>query len=75
MSQRVETWQLRAKFAAALSRLYGAEVPAYTTLVEVSGEVNRDCAAAGPGGERLGSLDRVTAERHGAIRVGSVRCV
>src|SRR6476660_7735247 len=73
MSQRVETWQLRAKFAAALSRLYGAEVPAYTTLVEVSGEVNRDCAAAGPGNERLGSLDRVTAERHGAIRVGSAR--
>src|SRR6185369_9185548 len=73
MSQRVETWQLRAKFAAALSRLYGAEVPAYTTLVEVSGEVNRDCAAAGPCNERLGSLDRVTAERHGAIRVGSAR--
>ncbi len=25
----VETWQLRAQFAAALSRMYGAEVPAY----------------------------------------------
>jgi uncharacterized glyoxalase superfamily metalloenzyme YdcJ len=73
MSQRVETWQLRAKFAAALSRLYGAEVPAYTTLVEVSGEVNRDRVAASPDAERLGSLDRVTAERHGAIRVGSAR--
>jgi uncharacterized glyoxalase superfamily metalloenzyme YdcJ len=73
MSRRIETWQLRAKFAAALSRLYGAEVPAYTTLVEVSGEVNRDCAAARPDGERLGSLERVTAERHGAIRVGSAR--
>jgi uncharacterized glyoxalase superfamily metalloenzyme YdcJ len=56
-----ETWQLRAEFAAALSRLYGAEVPAYTTLVEVSGEVNR----------ALGASERVTAERHGAIRVGS----
>jgi uncharacterized glyoxalase superfamily metalloenzyme YdcJ len=64
-----ETWQLRTKFAAALSRLYGAEVPAYNTLVEVSTEVNRDVAAD----ERLGSLDRVTAERHGAIRVGSAR--
>jgi uncharacterized glyoxalase superfamily metalloenzyme YdcJ len=63
-----ETWQLRTKFAAALSRLYGAEVPAYNTLVEVSTEVNRDVAD-----ERLGSLDRVTAERHGAIRVGSAR--
>jgi uncharacterized glyoxalase superfamily metalloenzyme YdcJ len=58
-----ETWQLRAKFAAALSRLYGAEVPAYTTLVGVSAEVNRE----------LGASDRVTAERHGAIRVGGAR--
>ena len=57
----LETWQLRAKFAAALSRMYGAEVPAYTTLVEVSAEVNRE----------LGASERVTAERHGAIRVGS----
>jgi uncharacterized glyoxalase superfamily metalloenzyme YdcJ len=60
---RVETWQLRAKFAAALSRLYGAEVPAYNTLVEVSREVNRE----------LDASERVTAERHGAIRVGSAR--
>ena len=63
MSKRVETWELRARFAAALSRMYGAEVPAYTTLVEVSAEVNRDLGASG----------RVTAERHGAIRVGSPR--
>ncbi|MEN4451515.1 VOC family protein [Mycobacterium sp. SM3041] len=63
----VQTWELRAAFAAALSRMYGTEVPAYTTLVEVSTAVNRDCATDG----RLGSLERVTAERHGAIRVGS----
>ena len=68
-----ETWQLRAKFAAALSRMYASEVPAYTTLVEVSAEVNRDCAASVHGAERLGSLQRVTSERHGAIRVGSAR--
>jgi uncharacterized glyoxalase superfamily metalloenzyme YdcJ len=63
MSRAVETWQLRAKFAAALSRMYGAEVPAYTTLVDVSSEVNAE----------LGGSQRVTAERHGAIRVGSPR--
>jgi uncharacterized glyoxalase superfamily metalloenzyme YdcJ len=73
MSRRVETWEMRAQFATALSRMYGAEVPAYNTLVDVSTEVNRDCAAADSDAERLGSLDRVTAERHGAIRVGSVR--
>ena len=63
MSKRIETWQLRAKFATALSRMYGAEVPAYKTLVDVSAEVNRE----------LGGSQRVTAERHGAIRVGTSR--
>lgn len=72
-TDRWETWQLRAGFAAALSRMYAAEVPAYTTLVEVSEQVNRDHVAATPGAERLGTLARVTAERHGAIRVGSPR--
>lgn len=52
--------------------MYGAEVPAYTTLLEVAGAVNADVAAAlGAEAERLGSLDRVTAERHGAIRLGT----
>ena len=60
---RVQTWQLRAQFAAALSRLYATEVPLYSTLVEVSAEVNRE----------FGTSARVTAERHGAIRVGSPR--
>lgn len=67
----VETWQLRAQFAAALSRMYGAEVPAYHTLVDVSAAVNRDYVDLHPAAARLGSLDRVTAERHGAIRVGT----
>lgn len=66
--------QLRTRFAARLSTLYGAEVPAYATLVQVSHEVNqRVVAREGPDAERLGSIDRVTAERHGAIRVGSPR--
>jgi uncharacterized glyoxalase superfamily metalloenzyme YdcJ len=49
--------------------MYGAEVPAYHTLVDVSTDVNRDCATT----DRLGTLERITAERHGAIRVGTVR--
>lgn len=64
--------ELRARFARSLSALYGTEVPAYTTLVEVSEAVNADVLAAmGPEAERLGSIARVTAERHGAIRVGT----
>jgi uncharacterized glyoxalase superfamily metalloenzyme YdcJ len=70
----VSSTQLRARFAARLSRLYGTEVPAYRTLVEVTQEVNqRVLARRGADAERLGSIDRVTAERHGAIRVGTPR--
>lgn len=69
---RVPTWELRARFAVRLADLYGVEVPAYTTLVEVSTQVNeRVLAREGAAAERLGSIERVTAERHGAIRVGS----
>ncbi len=66
--------ELRARFAVALAEMYGSEVPAYTTLVDVSRAVNTDVARAqGEAAERLGSLERITAERHGAIRVGSER--
>jgi uncharacterized glyoxalase superfamily metalloenzyme YdcJ len=66
-----EAWQLRAEFAGRLSQLYGREVPAYTTLVDVAHEVNRGVVQKlGARAERLGSIERVTAERHGAIRVG-----
>jgi uncharacterized glyoxalase superfamily metalloenzyme YdcJ len=71
-SSHVEQWELRARFAVSLATLYGHEVPAYTTLVDVSRAVNEDFVAAhGADAERLGSISRVTAERHGAIRVGS----
>ncbi|MEU8034747.1 VOC family protein [Streptomyces sp. NPDC049099] len=70
----ISQWQLRAAFAARLSQMYGQEVPAYTTLVDVSREVNEDVLRArGADAERLGSIGRVTAERHGAIRVGTPR--
>jgi uncharacterized glyoxalase superfamily metalloenzyme YdcJ len=65
---------LRADFALHLADLYGTEVPAYNTLVDVAREVNAGVVAARGGqAERLGSIARVTAERHGAIRVGSPR--
>ena len=53
---KLSTWRLRELFAAALSGMYGAEVPAYATLVDVSTEVNRDYAAGSPGADRLGSI-------------------
>lgn len=69
-----QLWQLRAEFARRLSTMYGTEVPAYNTLVDVSTQVNQAYLQEhGADAERLGSIDRVTAERHGAIRVGSER--
>jgi len=72
MPQELSSTQLRAVFAARLSTMYGGEVPAYRTLVDVAAQVNYDVVAGDPDAERLGSLERVTAERHGAIRVGTV---
>ncbi|MFC7850269.1 2-oxoadipate dioxygenase/decarboxylase family protein [Arthrobacter sp. NPDC057388] len=69
---KLQLWELRAEFALRLATLYGNEVPAYNTLVDVSREVNEDFMRRnGQHAERLGSVERVTAERHGAIRVGS----
>lgn len=69
-----DTHALRAAFARHLSAMYGTEVPAYNTLVDTSTAVNTDHLTAHPGtAERLGTIDRVTAERHGAIRVGTAR--
>ena len=68
----MKKWELRAAFGARMATVYGREVPAYETLVEVSREVN-DVAASKDSALRLGSLARVTAERHGAIRVGTPR--
>jgi uncharacterized glyoxalase superfamily metalloenzyme YdcJ len=70
-AKKLPSWRLREQFAAGLSAMYGGEVPAYATLVEVSTQVNHDYAAQHPCAERLGSLSRVTSERHGAIRVGT----
>lgn len=70
----VDSTTLRTRFAARLSELYGTEVPAYTELLDVAYEVNqRVLERDGERAERLGSIARVTAERHGAIRVGSPR--
>jgi uncharacterized glyoxalase superfamily metalloenzyme YdcJ len=71
-NDRVEQWQLRAAFARSLSAMYGAEVPAYLTLQQVCAEINDEALARdGDTAERLGSIERITAERHGAIRVGT----
>ena len=68
----VGTTELRRRFAAGLSRLYAREVPAYQQLLDATAQVNAEVVAArGSQVQRHGGIDRVTAERHGAVRVGT----
>ncbi|MCI4643553.1 MAG: VOC family protein [Hyphomonadaceae bacterium] len=66
---------LRAAFSAAMSAMYRREVPAYGELLELVQAVNADTLGAYPELkaqlERTGELDRLSAERHGAIRLGT----
>lgn len=66
--------QIRADFSAAMSEMYRKEVPAYGTLVEIVETVNADvldrddnALALTPGED----TNRISAERHGAIRLGT----
>lgn len=52
--------------------MYRNEVPLYGRLVELVREINDDILRRNPNLEQeLGSLDRVSEERHGAIRLGT----
>lgn len=74
-SDLIPHWQLRAAFCAAMSEMYKAEVPAYGTLIDIVEEANAQAAGASAEFrhvlEQDGGLARVSAERHGAIRLGS----
>lgn len=64
--------QIRADFSRAMSAMYGSEVPLYNTMLETVREVNADVAKANPSlAKELGPLERVSEERHGAIRLGT----
>jgi len=66
---------IRSAFSAAMSAMYRKEVPAYGTLLDLVAEVNKATLDASPQlRERLvetDSLDRISEERHGAIRLGT----
>jgi uncharacterized glyoxalase superfamily metalloenzyme YdcJ len=73
MRTTVHHWQLRANLARSFAAMYASEVPAYDLLVNTCKEVNAEVAArSGAEAERFGSLERVSHERHGAIRVGTL---
>lgn len=66
---------IRASFSSAMSSMYREEVPAYGTLLSLVAQVNAQTLSASPDlAERLeqtDTLDRISEERHGAIRVGT----
>ncbi len=75
MSQFVTSHAIRSIFSHAMSKMYRTEVPLYGDLVNLVEEVNQnilktDSASLFLSGE-TDSLERITQERHGAIRLGS----
>ena len=66
---------IRAAFSAAMSAMYKQEVPAYGTLMDLVADVNEATLGKQPelraSLEVTETLDRISEERHGAIRLGT----
>lgn len=71
----IDPSDLRAAFSAAMSEMYCDEVPAYGALMELVADVNSKNLQADPvlheTLKQTDGLDRISDERHGAIRVGT----
>lgn len=67
--------EIRTHFSRAMSDMFRTEVPQYGTLTELVDDVNADTLANDPGlRDRLvrnDELERLSVERHGAIRLGT----
>lgn len=67
--------EIRAAFSAAMSAMYRDEVPAYGSLLDLVKRVNDEALAGRPDLkeriEETDNLDRISEERHGAIRLGT----
>ncbi|MGB3877346.1 MAG: VOC family protein [Shinella zoogloeoides] len=72
---QVSADKIRADFSAAMSAMYRDEVPAYGTLMLLVADVNAETLAADPHLkarlDATDSLERISEERHGAIRLGT----
>jgi uncharacterized glyoxalase superfamily metalloenzyme YdcJ len=74
-AEQVSASDIRAAFSAAMSAMYRDEVPAYGTLMELLAKVNDETLVAEPELKarllETDNLDRISEERHGAIRLGT----
>lgn len=75
MTGKVSASDIRASFSSAMSAMYREEVPAYGTLMELVARVNQQALASDPELksrlEATDNLQRISEERHGAIRLGT----
>ncbi len=73
-TQLVPAHEVRANFAKAMSDMYRFEVPMYGTLVDMVQHINHQQLDDNPQLrqtlEETDALSRLSAERHGAIRLG-----
>src|SRR5713226_2199293 len=72
---RVDSDYVRTSFSRAMSEMYRTEVPQYGTLVELVDDVKRRTLQRDKqlraSLEQHDELDRLSVERHGALRLGS----
>lgn len=78
MSDRfISADHIRDRFSKAMSAMYQAEVPQYGTLLQLVREVNQQVLQQQPeplaAEHRQQEVERLSVERHGAIRVGSAQ--
>jgi len=75
MSNFIPPEEIRRAFSDAMSAMYRAEVPLYGDLLEIVASSNAQVlnadAALSASLAAQGELERLNAERHGAIRVGA----
>lgn len=73
----MKTDEIRYQFSIAMSTMYQKEVPLYTNLIELVNAVNESVMQQQPEIKQqlinTGELDRLSAERHGAIRLGTAQ--
>ena len=75
VSSYVDTNTIRAAFSSAMSQMYQTEVPAYGTLQQIVADTNARVLSEDPAFkyslQSTNELDRISDERHGAIRLGT----
>jgi len=68
---------IRTLFSRAMSDMYRAEAQQYGALLELVADVNDETLRRDPdlkaSLERAGEFDRLSVERHGAIRLGTAQ--